>query len=138
MPRFPRTISFSRLSEMPRRFAASSCPRPSGFRYSSSRISPGGIAGPSHSGFLVIVFDADFVGMSVLPPEGHPVLLVDANAVSARLIALQQFQPVSCRNSEIFQSTGRVEQHQLALRAAPQFAGNAARGSCIAFTKQIR
>ena len=40
---------------------------------------------------LVIVFDADFVGMSVLPAKRHAVLLIDPNAVTARLITLQQF-----------------------------------------------
>src|SRR6266540_221735 len=88
MPRFPRMISFSRLREMPRRLAASSCPRPSGFRYSSSRISPGGIAGPNQLGSLVIVFDADFVRMSVLPPKRDPVLFVHPNTMPSRLFAL--------------------------------------------------
>src|SRR5271155_3495530 len=69
MAPLPSTISFKRLSEMPRRRAALTCLTPSGFRYSSSRISPGATAGPSQSGFLVIVFDADFVGMSILPSE---------------------------------------------------------------------
>src|SRR5580704_6882561 len=76
MPRLPRTISLSRLSEIPRRRAASTCLIPSGLRYSSSRISPGGITGPSQFGSLVIVFDGNFVGMSVLPPEGDAVLSV--------------------------------------------------------------
>jgi hypothetical protein len=33
-------------------------------------------------------FDADFVRMPVLPPECHPVLLIDPDAVTSRLIAL--------------------------------------------------
>jgi hypothetical protein len=36
MPRLPRTISLSRLSEMPSRLAAWTCPKLSAFRYSSS------------------------------------------------------------------------------------------------------
>src|SRR5476649_2164345 len=95
MLRFPRTISFNRLSEMSRRFAASSCPTPSGLRYSSSRISPGGIAGPSQFGSLVIVLDADFVGTTALPSERDAMLLVDSYAVAADAIALQSLQAIS-------------------------------------------
>src|SRR5262249_12435621 len=83
MPRLPRMISFSLLSEMPRCLAASSWP--SGFKYSSSRISPGGIVGPSQFGSLLIVFGGGFARKSVLPPKRHPVLLIRANAVAARL-----------------------------------------------------
>src|SRR6266511_6106530 len=108
MPRFPRMISFSRLREMPRRLAASSYPRPSGLRYSSSRISPGGIAGPNQLGSLVIVFDADFVGMAALPSERDAILLVDAYAVATGLIALQLFQTTACGNREILQLGGSV------------------------------
>src|SRR5258708_15601706 len=106
MLRFPRTISFKRLSEMPRRFAASSCPTPSGSRYSSSRISPGGIAGPSQCGSLVIVFDADFVGIAALPSERDAMLLVDAHAAATGLIALQQFQATARGNREILERGG--------------------------------
>src|SRR5258708_40301761 len=106
MLRFPRTISFNRLSEMSRRFAASSCPTPSGLRYSSSRISPGGIAGPSQFGSLVIVFDADFVGMAALPSECNAILLVDADTVAADLIALQPLQAIPGRNHEILELGG--------------------------------
>ena len=92
-----------------------------GLRYSSSRISPGGIrTQPDRS--LVIVFDADFVGISVLPPKRDPILVVDSNAVPAGLVALQQFEPITGWDSEIVQPTRRVNQPQLPLDAAPQFA----------------
>jgi hypothetical protein len=61
-----------------------------GFKYSSRRISPGGIAGPNQFGPLVIVFDADLVGISVLPAERDAVLIVHANAVPSGLVSLQQ------------------------------------------------
>jgi hypothetical protein len=54
---------------------------PIGLRNSSRSISPGGIAGPSQFGSLVRVFDADFVGMSLLPSERDAVLVVDPYAV---------------------------------------------------------
>jgi hypothetical protein len=56
IPRLPTTISFSRLSEMPSRSVALTCPNPRGLKYSSNRIFHGGIAGPSQSDSL----DADF------------------------------------------------------------------------------
>src|SRR5919198_1274124 len=120
MARLPRTISFNRFSEMPSRRAASSCPRPSGFRYSSSRSSPGGIAGPSQFGSLVIVFDADFVRMSVLPSQSDPVLLIDADAVTPRLVAFQQLQAIPCGNSEILQPSGHVDEFKLPVDRPPQ------------------
>ena len=43
-----------------------------GFMCSSSSISPGGTAGLSQFGSLAMVFEADFVRMSVLPQEGDP------------------------------------------------------------------
>src|SRR6185503_11036902 len=101
IPRLPRTISLSRLSEMPSRSAAWTCPKPSGFRYSSSRISPGGIAGPSQSGSLVIILDADFVGMAALPPERQPVLVVDANTVALGSLALEPLESVARRNRQV-------------------------------------
>jgi hypothetical protein len=61
----------------------------SGFRNSSSSISPGGIAGPSQSGFLVIIFDADFIGIPLFPPKRHSILVVDPDAVAASLITPQ-------------------------------------------------
>jgi hypothetical protein len=94
---------------MPRRRAASTCPTPSGFKYSSRRSSPGGIAGPSQSGFLVIVFDADFVGMSVLPPKGDAVLIIDPDAITTRLVTLQILQPVTGRNRQIVEARSGVE-----------------------------
>src|SRR5205807_4019608 len=87
MPRLPRMISFRRFNEIPRRRAASAWPTPSGFRNSSSRISPGGMDGPSQLGSLVIILDADLVGMLLLPTERYAKLLVDSNAVPAGLIA---------------------------------------------------
>jgi hypothetical protein len=51
---------------------------------------------------------ADFVGMSVLPPKRHSVLLVHPDAVAADLVGLQQFETTPCRHDEIIQPTCRV------------------------------
>jgi len=52
-----------------------------GLRNSSRRISPGGIAGPNQFGSLMIVFDADFVRMSLLPEEGYSILKAFASGL---------------------------------------------------------
>ena len=52
------------------------------------------------SGSLVIILDADFEGMAVLPPKRHPVLIVHANAVTLGLLALQALQAVTRRNQQ--------------------------------------
>src|SRR3954454_13813766 len=93
--RFPRTISVRRFNETLRRRAASACPPPSGFRNSSNKISPGGMAGPSQLESLVIILDADFEGMLLLPSERYAILIVDSNAVPPGLIASQTFQSIA-------------------------------------------
>src|ERR1700738_1717410 len=138
MLRLPRTISFNRLSEIPSLRAASICPTPSGLRYSSRRSAPGGIAGPSQLGSLVIVFDADFVGMSVLPSKRDAILLVHANTVTAGLIALQQLKTVAGRNDEIIEANGGVDQLQFPLDDSPQLTWDSPSGTSISFAEQIR
>src|ERR1700746_2522961 len=103
MARLPRTISFKRLREKSGRGAASTCPRPSGLRYSSRRISPGAIAGPSQSARLVIVFDPDFIGITALPSKRHAILIVDPDAVPTCAIAFQPLEAVIGGNRQVFQ-----------------------------------
>lgn len=43
----------------------------------------------------MIVLTADIVRVAVLEPEGDSILVVDANAVSASLIALERFEMVA-------------------------------------------
>jgi hypothetical protein len=75
--------------------------------------------------------------MSVLPPKRDPVLLVDPDAVPAGLVAFEQFEPITGWDSEIVQPTRRVNQSQLPLDAAPQFARDASSRAGVPFTKQI-
>jgi hypothetical protein len=76
--------------------------------------------------------------MTVLPSQRDPVLLVDSDAVPAGLVALQQFEPIAGWHSEIVESTRCVNQSQLPLHAAPQFARDASSRARVPFTKQIR
>jgi hypothetical protein len=73
--------------------------------------------------------------MSVLPPKRHSVLLIHPDAVAAGLVALQQFEPITGWDSEIVQPTRRVNQSQLPLDAAPQFAWDASSGARVTFPK---
>src|SRR5262245_9656409 len=138
MPRLPSTISFNRFSEMPSRSAARAWPRPSGLRYSSRRISPGGIAGPSQSGSLVIVLDGDFVGMAVLPPKCHPVLIVHANAVTCSLLPLESLQSASRRDRQVIHTCSSVQELELPLDHSPELTRNSPRRSAVAFSEQVR
>jgi hypothetical protein len=67
----------------------------------------------------VIIFDADFMDMSLLPMKGYAVLVIDPNAVAAGLIASKAFQPVARRNRQIFQPCRDVQSLQFPLRRTP-------------------
>jgi hypothetical protein len=109
----------------------------SGFRNSSSKISPGGIAGPSQFGSLVIVFDPDFVGMSLLPPKRHAIPVVHSKTVTAGLVPLQWFQPVARGNGEVFEPGSDVECFELPLDDPPDCAGNSPGGASVPFSEQV-
>jgi hypothetical protein len=68
----------------------------------------------------MIIFDADFVGIAVLPPERDAVLIVHSAAVSSSLIALQQLEPVAPRDDEIIQASGNIKELQFTLNDAPE------------------
>lgn len=105
--RFPRTTSLRRCTEIPSRLAASACWRPSGFRNSSSSISPGEMAGPNQPGSLLIVFDCDVIGIAILPTKSHPALIVDPNAVLFGPVTAQQFRATAGRDSQVVEPSRR-------------------------------
>jgi hypothetical protein len=110
-PRLPRTISFNRGNETPRRIAKADCDTPRGFRNSSSSISPGCVGGTCvGSGRatkegplgrrLVVVDDLDFVGISALPEKANPILFVNSNAILPGSLArrsLRRHYPAAVR-----------------------------------------
>jgi hypothetical protein len=75
--------------------------------------------------------------MSVLPPERHPVLLVDANAKSPGLIALQRFEAIPRRDDKVIKTTRGVNQSQLSLYIAPQLSRYAPCRTSVPFAKEI-
>ena len=138
MLRFPRTISFKpieRDAEALRGFKLSDAER---LQVLLEQDLARRIAGPSQFGSLVIVFDADFVGMAALPSERDAILLVDANAMATGVTALQAFQAIASGNREILELGGSVEQFQLPLSASPEVTRDSSSGTSISFPEQIR
>jgi len=95
------------------------------------------MAGPSQLGSLVIVFDADFVGIALLPPERHTVLIVDSNTVAPRLIPFELFESIARWNLQIVELSSHVESFQCPLRRAPDIARNFAARPGVSLTKQV-
>jgi hypothetical protein len=85
----------------------------------------------------MIVFDADFVRMPLLPAECDAVLVVNPDAVSARLVALQQLQPVARRNSEILEHRGYIQRLEFPLRHSPNLARNSSCGTGVSLAEQV-
>jgi hypothetical protein len=86
----------------------------------------------------VIVFDADFVGITALPSKRDPILIVDPNAVPTRAIAFQPLEAVTRGNRQIFETRGHVQQFQLPLNRAPKLARDSSGWTGISLPKQIR
>ena len=138
IPRLPRMISFQRSTRRPNRRAASTCPGRIGLRYSFRRISPGGIAGPSQSCSLVIVFDTDFVGIAVLPPERDARTDRSRGCVPSSVIALEQLEPVASRHCQIVQTGGRVKHLSLRCTLRHSSCGIRRAGARVSLTKEVR
>src|SRR5205823_2318311 len=82
---------------------------------SSARISPG--CGLRRRGRLaVVVDDFDILWSSGGPYEADPPLVVNANAVLARPVGLERFQPVAGWHPQIIQVPRSIKQTQLAKR----------------------
>jgi hypothetical protein len=76
--------------------------------------------------------------MAALPSERDAILLVDAYAAAAGLIALQLFQAIASGNREILELGGSVEQLQLPLRTSPEVSRDSPSGTSVSFPEQIR
>jgi hypothetical protein len=76
--------------------------------------------------------------MSIFPPERHPILIIDTHAVPARLISLEQLEPVAGRNRQIIDPPRGIKQFQLPLNDAPDLARMSSSGSRISLAEQIR
>jgi len=70
----------------------------------------------------VIVFDADLVGMAVLPPKRDAILVVDSYAVPIRTGSFQPLQPIASRDAQVVEPGRHIEDLQLAATAAWELA----------------
>ncbi len=84
-----------------------------GFMNSSERISPG-VGFGSRSLSLMVVDDFDILSASVLPNKAHPPLVIDADAVLARAVAPQKFEPIAGWDFQVLQHPRLVDHTQFA------------------------
>jgi len=85
----------------------------------------------------VIIFDADFVGMALLPSECDAILIVDPNAVPTGVISFQPLEPIAGRGGEILEPCRDVERLKFALRHTPELTRNPSSGVRVALAKQV-
>jgi len=62
--------------------------------------------------------------MTTLPSKRDAILIVDPNAVATRAIAFQPLEAITGGNRQILEPRCHVEQLQLPLNRAPEFARN--------------
>jgi hypothetical protein len=62
----------------------------------------------------VIIYDLDIERVAVFPPETNPPLVVDANTMLARAVALEFLQTVAGWHPEVDQLFGGVDEPELA------------------------
>jgi len=123
--RRPLTISFNRGYETPNRIANALWDNPSGFRNSSSSISPGCVGGRFLGSLrrtfrLMVVRDFDFVGMAFLPLETDPKFLIDSDAELMFSISTQAFQMIPWWDREFSYLADTVDLVKLSPGNRPQ------------------
>jgi hypothetical protein len=96
-----------------------------GFKNSSNNISPGCVGGRCFgkrrlTSWLVVIDDFDLVGMTVLPFETDPELLVDPDAVLIFPVAAKAFQTIRRRDCKFSDFSNTIYLIQLALGNRPQ------------------
>ena len=69
-----------------------------------------------HTRLLVIVDNLDIVGVASDPPEAHPPLIVDPDAVLPRSIPTQLLQPIPGRHPEVLEAGRGIQLPQFAQR----------------------
>jgi hypothetical protein len=76
--------------------------------------------------------------MSVFPPERDAIPIIDAHAVAARLMSLEQLETVAGGNRQIIDPRGDIKHFQLPLNQAPDLTRKSSSGSRISLAEQIR
>ena len=75
--------------------------------------------------------------MPLLPAESDAILIVDSNAVPARLVAFQQFQSSARRNSEILQSGSNIKCFEFPLCHSPNLLRDSPSGASVSLSEQV-
>lgn len=72
-----------------------------------------------HGGHLrVVVDDLDVEGVGGAPDEADAPLVVDADAVLARTVALERLEPITGRDAQVGEGVGRIENDEFPKRDA--------------------
>jgi hypothetical protein len=86
----------------------------------------------------VVVCDFDFVGISVLPPETDPELVIDADAVLPRAVTFQAFEAIAWGDTQLAEVTHPIELRQFAPDHRPKCRGTGlARPAAAAAVEEI-
>jgi hypothetical protein len=72
---------------------------------------------------LVVIDDLDVIGVPVLPAEADAPLIVDANTVLARAVALELFKSVAGRNTQVLELLGGIDETNLTEHEPEQVGG---------------
>jgi hypothetical protein len=62
----------------------------------------------------VVIHDLDIFGAAGSPPEAHPKLIIDPDAVLPGAITLQGFEPIARRDPQVLQPAGDLKLPKLA------------------------
>jgi hypothetical protein len=69
----------------------------------------------------MIVRHFDLVGITILPPEAHSPLIIDADAVLSYAIARKSLQPIRRRDTQIIQPFSGIKLNQFTPSQTMQF-----------------
>jgi hypothetical protein len=78
----------------------------------------------------VVIHDLNVVGIAVLPPKAHPKL-VDADAVLARSVLGQLFEPIVRRRSQVVELRRGMQHREFPLSHSAEVAREALRRSAV-------
>jgi hypothetical protein len=65
---------------------------------------------------LAVVHDFHIPRRALAPLEAYPPLVIDADAVLAAPVAVQSFEPIAWRNSQMIKRLGRIDPEKLSSR----------------------
>ena len=79
----------------------------------------------------MVVDDLDVEGIGGAPDETDAPLIVDADAVLARTIALERLEPIAGRDAKVSEGVGRIEDDEFPKRDALKAGGQTTREATL-------